>query len=56
MSDEIRKWEKHASRVVSDHRIFKIREDHTTNPRTGSEHEMVVLECPRLGEHHRPHS
>lgn len=46
MSDEIRKWEKHASRVVSDHRIFKIREDHTTNPRTGSEHEMVVLECP----------
>ena len=46
MSDEIRKWEKHASRVVSDHRIFKIREDRTTNPRTGSEHEMVVLECP----------
>ena len=46
MSDEIRKWEKHASRVVSDHRIFKIREDNTTNPRTGSEHEMVVLECP----------
>ena len=46
MIDEIRKWEKHASRVVSDHRIFKIREDHTTNPRTGSEHEMVVLECP----------
>ena len=32
--------------MVSDHRIFKIREDHTTNPRTGSEHEMVVLECP----------
>ena len=46
MSDEIRKWEKHASRVVSEHRIFKIREDHTTNPRTGSEHKMVVLECP----------
>ena len=46
MSDVIRKWEKHASRVVSDHRIFKIREDRTTNPRTGSEHDMVVLECP----------
>ena len=46
MSDAIRKWEKHASRIVSDHRIFKIREDRTTNPRTGSEHDMVVLECP----------
>ncbi len=46
MSDAIRKWEKQASRIVSDHRIFKIREDRTTNPRTGSEHDMVVLECP----------
>tara|TARA_Y100001934_G_scaffold231971_1_gene280428 strand:+ start:96 stop:647 length:552 start_codon:yes stop_codon:yes gene_type:complete len=46
MSDEIRKWKKSASRIVSDHRIFKIREDRTTNPRTGTEHEMVVLECP----------
>ena len=46
MSDEIRKWEKLSSRIVSDHRIFKIREDRTTNPRTGSEHDMVVLECP----------
>lgn len=46
MSDAIRKWEKHASRIVSDHRIFKIREDRTTNPRTGSEYDMVVLECP----------
>ena len=33
MSGEIRKWEKRASRVLSDHRIFKIREDRTTNPR-----------------------
>ena len=46
MNDKIRKWEKRASRIVSDHRIFKIREDRTTNPRTGTEHEMVVLECP----------
>lgn len=46
MSDSIRKWEKLESRVVSDHRIFKIREDRTTNPRTGSEHNMVVLQCP----------
>ena len=46
MSDKIRKWEKRASRVVSDHRIFKIREDRTTNPRNGTERQMVVLECP----------
>ena len=46
MSDEIRKWEKLSSRIVSDHRIFKIREDRTTNPRTSTVHEMVVLECP----------
>jgi ADP-ribose pyrophosphatase len=46
MSDKIRKWEKHGSQVVSDHRIFKIREDRTTNPRNGTERQMVVLECP----------
>ena len=46
MSDKIRKWEKHGSQVVSDHRIFKIREDRTTNPRNGAERQMVVLECP----------
>ena len=46
MSDKIRKWEKHGSQVVSDHRIFKIREDRTTNPRNGTERQMVVIECP----------
>ena len=46
MTDKIRKWEKHGSQVVSDHRIFKIREDRTTNPRNGAERQMVVLECP----------
>ena len=46
MSDKIRKWEKLDSHVVSDHRIFKIREDRTTNPRNGTERQMVVLECP----------
>jgi len=42
----IRKWEKRASRLVSDHHIFKIREDQVINPRTENEHSMVVLECP----------
>ena len=42
----VKKWEKRDSRLISDHRIFKIREDNTVNPRTGTEHKMVVLECP----------
>lgn len=42
----VRKWEKRESRFLSDHRIFKIREDNAVNPRTGAEHNMVVLECP----------
>ena len=42
----VQKWEKRDSRLISDHRIFKIREDNTVNPRTGTEHKMVVLECP----------
>ena len=46
MADKIRKWEKRGSRPLSDHRIFQLREDTVVNPRTGSEHNMVVLECP----------
>ena len=46
MADEIRKWEKRGSRPLGDHRIFQLREDTVVNPRTGSEHNMVVLECP----------
>ena len=42
----VQKWEKRESQLLSEHRIFKIREDNTVNPRTGSEHKMVVLECP----------
>ena len=42
----VQKWGKRDSRLISDHRIFKIREDNTINPRTGTEHKMVVLECP----------
>ncbi len=46
MADTIRKWEKRGSRSLSDHRIFQLREDTVVNPRTGHEHNMVVLECP----------
>ncbi|HBU59651.1 MAG TPA: NUDIX hydrolase [Verrucomicrobiales bacterium] len=42
----VQKWEKRESQLLSEHRIFKIREDNAVNPRTGSEHKMVVLECP----------
>jgi len=42
----VRKWEKRDSRLIGDHRIFKIRENQVINPRTGNEHNMVVLECP----------
>ena len=46
MADKIRKWEKRGTQPLSDHRIFKLREDTVVNPRTGNEHKMVVLECP----------
>jgi len=49
MAEEIRKihkWQKAGSRPISDHRIFNLREDTVINPRTGNEHDMVVLECP----------
>ena len=46
MADKIRKWEKRGSRICSDQRIFQVREDQLINPRTGKEHNMVVLECP----------
>ena len=42
----VKRWEKRDSRFISDHRIFKIREDQVLNPRTGNQHNMVVLECP----------
>ena len=46
MIDEIRKWEKRGSKLLGDHRIFKLREDQVINPRTGKEHNMVILDCP----------
>ena len=46
MNEEIRKWDKRGSKPLGNHRIFKLREDKVVNPRTGKEHNMVVLECP----------
>ncbi len=46
MTDSPKKWRKLASKPISDHRIFQLREDRVINPRTGTEHDVVVLECP----------
>jgi len=42
----IRPWKKLGSTFHGDHRIFKVRRDRVVNPRTNTEHEMVVLENP----------
>ena len=42
----IRPWKKLGSTIHSEHRIFKVRKDRVINPRTDTEHEMVVLENP----------
>ena len=42
----IRPWKKLGSTIHSDHRILKVRHDRVVNPRTNTEHEMVVLENP----------
>jgi len=40
----IKPWPTLQSRPVSDHRIFKIRADLKQSPRTGRDHEFVVIE------------
>ena len=42
----IRPWKKLGSTIPSDHRILTVRHDRVVNPRTNTEHEMVVLENP----------
>lgn len=41
----IRPWPVLNSAPKGDFRVFKVREDRKTSPRTGSEHDFVVLEC-----------
>jgi 8-oxo-dGTP pyrophosphatase MutT (NUDIX family) len=42
----VRPWPRRASRLVADHRIFRLRNDVRVSPVTGREHEVVVLEMP----------
>ena len=46
MSDTPKKWNRLASTPLGDHRIFQLRQDRVVNPRTETEHDVVVLECP----------
>lgn len=39
-----RRWERRSSRIEQDHRVFLLRRDVSVSPRTGREHEFVVLE------------
>ena len=40
----IKPWEKVESRLVGDFRIFKLRTDVRVSPRTGKEHDFIVLD------------
>ena len=42
----VEKWEKLASKQLSDYRIFKSRQDTRRSPRTGAVHTFFVLESP----------
>lgn len=42
--DSIRPWRKISSRSLGDFRIFRMRLDRKISPRTGQEHEFVILE------------
>ena len=39
-------WPRESSEYLADCRIFKVRKDRVTDPRTGAGHEMFVLEHP----------
>jgi 8-oxo-dGTP pyrophosphatase MutT (NUDIX family) len=43
---EIRPWPLKRTEVVGDFRIFRMRRNWRESPRTGREHEFVVLDCP----------
>ncbi len=42
----IRPWEKLGRKVVADHRIFQICTQRLRSPRTGQEHDYVILDAP----------
>jgi 8-oxo-dGTP pyrophosphatase MutT (NUDIX family) len=39
-------WTRLSTHTLGDHRIFKLRQDRLVSPRTGGEHDFVVLETP----------
>ena len=41
----IKPWDQISSRPVADFRIFSIRSDRKTSPRTQQQHEFVVIDC-----------
>jgi 8-oxo-dGTP pyrophosphatase MutT (NUDIX family) len=44
--DMIKPWPRLDSRLLGDYRIFTVRTDRKTSPRTGREHDFFVVDCP----------
>ena len=42
----IKKWEKNSTKYLLENKIFKMREDHVTSPKLGSDHNVWVMEVP----------
>lgn len=41
----VRPWKTLSSTPLADHRIFRVRSDRKTDPRTGAEHDFFAIEC-----------
>lgn len=44
-SSAVRPWPTLSSKVLGDYRIFRVRSDRKTNPRTGTQHDLFAIEC-----------
>lgn len=42
----IKPWKTISSKASGDYRIFTVRTEHKTSPRTGAEHDFYVIDCP----------
>lgn len=42
----IQPWQRLGSEPAGDFKIFKLRKDRRLSPRTGREHEFIILDCP----------
>ena len=42
----VQPWPRKKSTLLADYRIFTIRSDHRTSPRTGQSHDFYVIDCP----------